>query len=189
MDAILAEWADHTKGNQTLYAKFTRTDMIQAWKDRSVFDGVAVLKSPNRAYLNFNKFDANGKPQPHERIIVTPENVYQFDSPKKQVHIYQMADNPQQRALDEGPLPFLFDMNVEKARQRYAMTFYKEDEQYYYIIVDPRADADRGAFRPGLDLLEQEDLPSRSHHPVRSEQRQGHQDLRHRRGQAQPAPG
>lgn len=146
MDAVLEAWAKRTQATQTFYAKFTRSDVVQAWKDRTDFDGVAVLKSPNLAYLDFKKLGPDGKPTPHERIVVTTDHVYQFDSTKKQVHIYQMSQDAQQRALDEGPLPFLFNMQPDRARERYAMTLRQENEKHYLIAVEPRQEADRQAF-------------------------------------------
>lgn len=146
MDAVLEAWAKRTQATKSLYVKFLRTDIVSAWNDQSTYEGLAVLRTPNLAYLDFKLIGAEGKATPHERIVVTPDFVYQFDSPKQQVHIYQMAQDAQQRAMDEGPLPFLFNMNVAQARERYAMTLARESEKHFLVSIDPKAEADKEAF-------------------------------------------
>lgn len=162
MDAVLAAWAKRTQANTSLHAEFIRTDKVAAWNDQTSYEGLAVLKTPNLAYLDFKLLGEDGKPTPHERIVVTPDFVYQFDSPKKQVHIYQMAQDAQQRAMDEGPLPFLFNMDVDSARERYAMTLAQESEKHFLVSIDPKNEADKEAFgRAYIWLNKKTFLPDR----------------------------
>lgn len=146
MDAILEAWSKQSKTVQTLYARFTREDVVQAWQDKTRYDGTAYLKSPNLAYLNFEKFGEDGKSKPYERIVCNGSQVYHFLADNKQVHIYTLAEQERQRALEEGPLPFLFNMDADRARLRYQMTLLQENEELFLIAITPIQQVDREAF-------------------------------------------
>lgn len=146
MDGILDAWSQRSKTVKSLYARFTREDVVHAWQDRSKYDGQAYLMSPNLAYLNFEKVGEDGKPAPYERIVCTGDRVYHFMADSKQVHVYTLAQQERQRALEEGPLPFLFNMDAAQARLRYQMTLLQENEELYLIAITPLQKVDREAF-------------------------------------------
>ena len=70
-----------------------------------------------------------------------------------------------QRALEEGPLPFLFNMKASEAEARYLMTLVSEDKDFYVISVAPRLRVDQEAFSKaflklnGKTFLPGSDLP------------------------------
>ncbi len=156
MDAILDAWSKRSKTVQTLYARFTREDVVQAWQDKTRYDGTAYLQSPNLAYLNFEKFGEDGKSKPYERIVCNGSQVYHFLADSKQVHIYTLAQQERQRALEEGPLPFLFNMDATLARQRYQMTLLQENDELFLIAITPLQQVDREAFSRAYVYLDKE---------------------------------
>ena len=58
---------------------------------------------------------------PDETIICGANEVWQYLYPTKQIFVFPLAKEQRQRALDEGPLPFLFNMKAEEAQARYEM--------------------------------------------------------------------
>jgi hypothetical protein len=52
----------------------------------------------------------------------------------------------QQRALEEGPLPFLFNFQEATARQRYHLDLVGENEKYEVLRIMPREQIDQASF-------------------------------------------
>src|SRR5579883_1135188 len=113
-DRLLELWEKQSRLLKTLDVKFHRVDKSPAWDEDEHFEGRAILKSPNLARLNFDKVGVDPKkqqkPEPYELIICTGKEVWQYRTDLKQIFIYPLAKQDQQHALEEGPLPFLFNM-------------------------------------------------------------------------------
>ena len=73
--------------------------------------------------------------------------VWQYLYDGRQIFIFPLAKGERQRALDEGPLPFLFNMKAEEAEARYQMFFEKENEKHYTVKVLPKVQEDRESFK------------------------------------------
>jgi TIGR03009 family protein len=147
MDAVLRAWETESQNTRTLYAQFQRKDFAADWETTTHYQGDAFLQSPNLAYLNFDKLDeATKKYAFNERIVCTPDRVYQFLAETKQVQVYDLARNQRQRALEEGPLPFLFNMKAEDAKKRYRMELLDENDAQCLIRIDPIQGIDKEAF-------------------------------------------
>ncbi len=124
---------------KTLDVWLDRIDKNPQWDEEIHYEGRAVFKSPQLAYLDFKKIktkrDAQGKlvpladpkdpkkpwSTPQETIICGATEVWQYLYPVKQIFVYPLAKEQRQRALDEGPLPFLFNMKAKEANARYKM--------------------------------------------------------------------
>lgn len=157
MAEVLQSWERQSQNTRTMYAKFERTDVATDWGTTTLYDGDAFLQSPNLAYLNFNKYDETTKAYTfNERIVCTPDRVYQFLAETKQVQIYDLAKDQRQRAMEEGPLPFLFNMKAEDARNRYEMTLLGENEKQCLIRIKPLQKLDREAFSMAYVTLDTE---------------------------------
>jgi TIGR03009 family protein len=169
---LLMLWERQSEKLKTLDVFLYRIDKNLKWDEELHYEGRAIFKSPQLAYLNFEKVktarDAKGKLVPladpknpkkrakdaHETIICGANEVWQYLFPVKQVFVYPLAKEQRQRALDEGPLPFLFNMKAEEAKQRYKMTLLGQNEQYYSILVEPRLKQDIEAFRKAQIFLD-----------------------------------
>ncbi len=163
---ILKDWEVQSQSLKTLVVSIERTDN-KAGFGKDQFKGIAMLKSPNYAFLDFNHVDfADPKKPvvtPYERIVCTGTEVWQYDSPAEQIFIYTLDKNNRQRVLEEGPLPFLFNMKAAEAEARYEMALLKETEEHFVIGVKPRLDIDQGAFSQALLNLNKKNyyLPDR----------------------------
>ncbi len=139
MQWLLKAWEGQSKKLKTLDVHINRIDLAPAWNEELRFEGRAVFKKPELAYLNFNKVkttkDAKGKQvpvvnpkdgkpvsTPHETIVCTGREVWQYLHDLRQVFVYPLAKEERKRALDEGPLPFLFNMKAQEAERRYFLS-------------------------------------------------------------------
>jgi TIGR03009 family protein len=147
LDELLHAWEVQSQRTTSLRATFTREDLDRAWNAKTYFAGTAVLKSPNLAYLEFQKYSDDLKTKSFsERIVCSGDRVYHFQADTKQVHIYELAQEDRQKALEEGPLPFLFNMKASQAKARYKMALLDETAAEWLILIEPIAEVDRQAF-------------------------------------------
>jgi len=175
MDHLLKLWEGQSRNLKSLDVLIYRKDV----DSRAVlggeehYQGTAKFESPNRAYIEFNliKLDRNKKDvidpktkrrvtEPYERIKCTGTEVWQYKFDTKQIFVYPLNKEEQARALDEGPLPFLFNMKADDARNRYHMTLMPEkpDAKVHLIKVQPKLAIDQADFGEALVELEKKYL-------------------------------
>jgi TIGR03009 family protein len=162
MDRVLAEWEVRSKKVVSLDVLFDRIDISPGWGNQ-YYQGRAMLQSPDLACLQFQKYkiDAAGKkilakkdgkvvpqlePEPFERIVCTGSKVLQYDWNEKKIFIFPLDKDSRQKALQQGPLPFLFNLKAAEAKRRYSMTLLKQDEKDYLIGIRPNEDIDKESF-------------------------------------------
>ena len=176
MQWLLKAWQGQSAKLKTLDVRIYRIDRDFRWKDEVHYEGRAVFKSPNLAYLDFSQLklapNAQGQPAPvkdpknekawlkthTETIICGQDAVWQYLYPGKQIFVFPLAKGERQRALDEGPLPFLFNMKAEEAEARYQMSLEGENEQYYLVKILPKLQEDKESFKMSLLYLEKKFL-------------------------------
>ena len=121
IDDLLKLWERQSSKLKTLDVWLYRIDKNPQWDEEIHYEGRAVFKSPQLAYLDFKKIktkrDAQGKlvpladpkdpkkrwSTPQETIICGATEVWQYLYPVKQIFVYPLAKEQRQRALDEGP--------------------------------------------------------------------------------------
>jgi TIGR03009 family protein len=156
MNQLLDAWEAQSKKVTSLDVAFDRIDKLgAAWGD-VYYQGRAMLKSPDLACLEFTKckVDDNGKPlqprqlesEPNERIVCTGKEVLQYQWDEKVVYVFPLEKEVRQKALQQGPLPFLFNMRADDAKKRYGMRVLKQDDKEYLISIVPREDIDKQSF-------------------------------------------
>jgi TIGR03009 family protein len=164
VDKLLAEWERRSSQLTTLTVAFNREDKMKGWEPES-YRGNAFLQSPNLACLHFQKQKGQGKAVTfidHERIVVNAQEVRQYDFMTKEIFVFPLDRNQRKRALQEGPLPFLFNMKAAEAKQRYLMTIREQNRTSYLIDVLPLIEQDRSVFsRAYLQLNKTSFLPDR----------------------------
>jgi TIGR03009 family protein len=171
MKKLLKQWEVQSARLNSLSVGFTRIDTSH-WGDEE-YQGRAYLKKTpaegqksHLACLHFQEVTRGADKQPqvadHERIVVTGTEVRDYDYKTKQIFVYPLARQDRKRALQEGPLPFLFNMNAGAAEARYTMSLLKENADAYLIEVIPLVDQDKEVFSQALLLLSKKTfLPDR----------------------------
>ncbi len=165
MKQLLKAWEQRSAQLKSLDVEITRVDDAAAW-GKEQYEGRAMLKSPNLARLDFSKVDKTDPKKPKlvhdERIICTGKEVWQYKSQQKQIFIFTLDKENQKRALEEGPLPFLFNMKAAAAEARYKMTLISEAKDHWVIEVVPLLQVDQEAFSLAFLRLTRENyLPDR----------------------------
>ncbi|MDR3633201.1 MAG: outer-membrane lipoprotein carrier protein LolA [Isosphaeraceae bacterium] len=148
MDAILRAWEKQSMGRMTIDARFVRLDVSKVWGNTE-YRGRASLQSPSLAYLELKKVDKQKKPPtlvPHEEIICTGSHVLQYAYETQQIFVFPLAKDQRKRALDEGPLPFLFNTRAAELTARYDLSLVDENKDVYLIGVMPRLETDQESF-------------------------------------------
>ena len=171
MERLLLAWEKQSSLLKTLDAKVFRRDYIVDWDEYEYFEGRAIFQNPNQAFIDFRKIkqDKNKKPvkdaktnawvsAPKERIVCTGDEVWQYDSDTKQIIIYPLDKDQAAKALEEGPLPFLFNMKADDAKRRYHMSLVSEDDKTYGVKVTPKLDVDQASFSTAFVQLDRKYL-------------------------------
>jgi TIGR03009 family protein len=166
MEQVLAEWEKRSKLIGSLDVIFDRIDRSVGWGDQ-YYQGRAMLQSPDLACLQFQRYkldpkEPKGKPlflpgkdgklvaqleaEPYERIVCTGAEVIQYSWDVRKMIVYPLDEESRQKALQQGPLPFLFNMKASEAKKRYTMTLRKQDEKDYLIEITPNEEIDKKSF-------------------------------------------
>ena len=166
LERLLGKWEEQSRKLTTLDVSFTRTDKSPAWNELIEYQGRAYLQSPNLACLHTKKIESKPgeKPVPvdDERIVCTGKDVLQYNYGTKQIFRFPLDKEDRKKALQEGPLPFLFNMKVVEVKQRYGMTLISENDKAYLIAVIPQTANDRDVFSKAfLQLNRTTFLPDR----------------------------
>lgn len=159
LEWLLTKWEQQSAKLKTLDVSILRIDDAPAWGDKDYYEGRALFKSPNLAFIDFRRIKVeNKKPvrdpkdpkkwvsTPYERIICTGDEVWQYSSDTQQIFIFPLEKDEQKKAVEEGPLPFLFNMKAEDAKKRYQMTLMSEDQKSFGVSIKPRLKEDKESF-------------------------------------------
>ncbi len=169
MQQLLRDWEAQSAKLKTLEVSIYRIDKLADWDDEEHYTGSAAFEAPQLAHLDFRKVkmqtqaDPKNKDKkrvvpvrnkdnqivstPHETIVATAKNeVWHYRYEVKQVLIYPLNKDQRKRAIEEGPLPFLFNMRVAEANARYQMTLRGEDEKSYLVKIVPLLKEDQDSF-------------------------------------------
>ena len=160
LDRLLKLWEQKSTELTSLDVKILRIDQNPAWDVLEYYDGRALFKSPNLAFIDFSKIQQDKKKKPlrdpknvknwlstpSERIVCTGQEVWQYKSDTQQIFIFPLGKDQKQKAIEEGPLPFLFNMRAADAKKRYEMRLISEDEKGYGISIIPKLDEDKESF-------------------------------------------
>lgn len=145
LDAILREWEQRSAERATINAQFNRRDVSKVWGNTE-YQGQASLQRPDLARLEMRKVDREKNPPvfvPHEEIICTGKHVLQYMHETRQIFVFPLAKEERQRALDEGPLPFLFNTRADDLKRRYDLSLRDENKTVYLLAVTPLLAADQ----------------------------------------------
>jgi TIGR03009 family protein len=167
MEAILRRWEAVSEQNVTLCAKFKRTDSTKFGSVQK-YEGEALFRKPNLACLEWKQVvqdkDGNDKRVFTERIVCGGDKVYQMLGPTKQVMVYTLPHDERRRALEEGPVPFLFNMRMDQAKSRYRWRLLREEAPtkgtpgFYYVEIRPLHPIDMEEFSVAWVKLNQATL-------------------------------
>ncbi|MBX7166269.1 MAG: TIGR03009 domain-containing protein, partial [Pirellulales bacterium] len=112
LDLVLKQWEQATQGINDMSCAFDRWETDQVFNKVSQAKGELKYRSPDKGLYRVD----NG-----EHWICDGQSVFEFDAQQKQVIERQLPPELQGKAIVDGPLPFLFNAEVAKLKQRYWM--------------------------------------------------------------------
>jgi TIGR03009 family protein len=168
-EQLLKLWERQSTRLKDLKLLIYRIDKTPGWDEELHYEGSAAFKNPQLAFLDFNKVktrlvrdpknpkkskvedlvDPRTKTRvstPYERIVCTGPELWHYRFDKTQIFIYPLDQDAQRRALDEGPLPFLFNMKAQNAQERYQVSLQGEDNTVYFVAIKPKLKEDKENF-------------------------------------------
>ncbi|AMV39464.1 hypothetical protein [Planctomyces sp. SH-PL62] len=168
VDTLLKRWESQSTKLKTLDVTIFRTDVIPAWDEIEYYEGRAIFKSPNLAFIDFKKIKQGEDKRPikkadgeawesthEERIVCTGTEVWQYKTDTSQIFIFPLEKDQAEKAIEEGPLPFLFNMKAEEAKKRYTIGLMATpDDKSYGVSIKPKLDVDRESFSQALVQLD-----------------------------------
>ncbi len=179
MSQLLADWEGQSEKLKTLELAIYRIDKDPQWGDEEHYLGRAAFKTPQLAFLDFRKVKMQEKPDakdkkkktlvplkkdnqivsvPFETIVCTAEEVWQYRYDVKQIFIFPLDKDQRKRAIDQGPLPFLFNMRAADAQKRYKMELKGQDNDRYLVRIEPLLQQDQDTFSVAWIYLNKEYL-------------------------------
>lgn len=93
-----------------------------------------------------------------ERWICDGANVLKIDDSQKTVETFPLPESARGQQIMDGPLPFLFGMPPEKAKQRYQMRIVDTTPTKYIIQVLPRLPQDAANYKWAVVILERKTM-------------------------------
>ena len=185
LDEIVEQWEQRGAGGKTLKVAFERIEKSAKWGDK-VTRGVMLLKSPNRACLEFQRarIGLGGKPvkqldgaglpvideerEPDQRIVATGQEVVQYEWDEKRVSLYPIKSGSQSSPWSPEPVllwlkvPFLFGLTAAEVRGRFDLQLIPTQDRHHVIALKPRDPLDQRWLRQAVIWLDRETLaPSR----------------------------
>lgn len=142
LERILMEWEARSSKIQTLQAEFSHYYYDEVFGQRDpntgrvkaqLGRGELVFESPDKGVFRVYDGEKRGLldliEKDRERWVCTGTEVYQYDNRLKQVTITPLPPEMRGTAISQGPLPFIFGMKAQQAKQRYRMLLRPLKEQ------------------------------------------------------------
>jgi TIGR03009 family protein len=156
LDRHLLKWQEEMTKIESIWAKLDRYEKLKDGTTR-VFKGEARYLKPNLAALQMVRQD---NPNKYEMYICSNQYFYEYKPDTKEI-FYRKLEMKEMQAQSNF-LSFLFGMNAAEAKGRYTLKLGKENENYIYITIEPRLDADMREFKKAeMVLLAKTMMPRR----------------------------
>ncbi len=177
LDQALQEWYDASKGVVRLEGKHQRYLYDYQWAVSKRAEGEFYYEAPDKGRIDLSpaKVKPNEKfaktspitnkpvtfdvePDSAERWVCDGTKILEIDDQNKQVTSYEIPKQAQGANIMDGPLPFLFGMAPEKAKQRYILKLIQASEARYVIQVFPKWQQDAANYKWATVILERKTM-------------------------------
>ena len=164
LHSVLAAWERNSSATKTLEAKFTRwhydlngVPAANVHSERA--DGVLKYAKPDRGLFRVDRlvfFAGMEKDQPvyrempgqfGEHWVCTGKQLIEFDRSQKECKIRNLPPEMQGQQIIESPLPFVFNLDAAKIRERYWVRQVEAPEGVVLIEAWPKRQQDRSQYK------------------------------------------
>ena len=170
LDAVLTQWYEQTKQVTKLQGEHHRWIYDETWRVEMRSKGVFYYEAPDKGRIDLEPIDPAKDPvpaamqastsQPYELKSDQPEmwicngkEIMQINNVMKEYERIPLPPNQQGQNIMEGPLPFLFGMPPEKAKQRYRFQLVGQDANQVKLRVYPLRQEDAANWREAYLIL------------------------------------
>ena len=163
MEQLLAAWEQQSSGTKRLEAKFRRWHFDPLAAPAGVHatwaEGVIKYGAPDMGLfrvdqLKFFSGIVEGKStyksvegQFGEHWVCNGKELLEFDRSKKECRIQQLPPEMQGKDILESPLPFVFNLNAARIKDRYWVRRIEAPADVFVIEAHPKRQADRAQYR------------------------------------------
>ena len=159
LNQILIDWENKTKGIHKLSGKHRRFEYDHVWEVEKRADGKFYYESPDKGRIDIEvveldkgeqsqKIGKAGKPYEvksaiPEKWICDGKKIASANVREKTYIVLDIPPDQQGQNIMDGPLPFLFGLPAEVAKQRYHITILPQtNEQFVWLKILPKRAAD-----------------------------------------------
>lgn len=155
MNNLLEQWGERSRSYKTIRAEFTLRDFDKDFGTQ-IFDCVALIQSPNLVSLEKAERAGDGTVRRVNRKAISDRDelfvcdgtsIYQYVGKSRQVLVNELPPEDRNKPLQEGALPFLFNMEPERVKRRYRFFLRQIHENYWFVQIEPRMANDPDEFR------------------------------------------
>ncbi len=169
-DKVLQAWANATAQVKKMDGKVRRIEYENVFRAEKHSEGKFWFEAPDKGKLalkglTFAPGARGGRfalaPGDSDEWICTGREIYQIDRELKQGDVFPIPKDAQGANIMHGPLPFLFGMPPNVAKQRYWLFLKKQTATTAQIVAYPKWAADRQNYQYAqIILLKKNFLPS-----------------------------
>jgi TIGR03009 family protein len=157
LDRYLQRWEQEMQKVQTLSAQLERIEKDKAFNTTQKFLGWAqYMKSgtgPTAMNLATLEMRQEKRNEIHEKFICTGTFLYQFSPAKKEIHAFDLPKKEGGQMAEDSFLTLLFGVKAAEARRRYDLKMTNEDDNYIYVMIQPRFAQDKADFQRARIVL------------------------------------
>lgn len=115
LDRLLNDWEKRNLAVQTITCAFERWEFDRVTNTRKYAKGELNYSNPDNA--EYKVFDSDGNVSEH--WLCTGKSIYEFKHAEKTLVERQLPLALQGKAIEDGPLPFVFNSKAKKLKERY----------------------------------------------------------------------
>jgi len=163
LDQVLLAWQQQSQGTKRLESKFRRWhyDLIAApaGVHSSWSEGVLKYGAPDKGLFRVDTLKfftgiveakatyAETPGQFGEHWVCNGQALLEFDRTKKECRIQQLPPELQGKEIFESPLPFVFNLDAAKIKQRYWLKQLEAPAGMVVIEAHPKLQSDRAQYK------------------------------------------
>jgi TIGR03009 family protein len=171
LEKILIKWETESAKIKSLHGKHTRKEYNDTFKVEKVSEGEFFLETPDKGRIDMmaktpKKGEVGSRKDsetlesyalekgPSERWICTGEEIISFNEDDKTYVREELPPSMRGKNIVHSPLPFLFGMKAEDAKNRFNLTLVSVGEDIVRLKVIPRMDSDRQNYHEAHIILD-----------------------------------
>ena len=157
LDAYLTQWQQTMEGVQALSATLKRTEKDQVTDVQKEYTGftkyLRVSSGGSTQNLALLEMTPKGKNDFSERFVCSGAFLYEFRPSEKEIRAHEIPKPKSGQVSDDNFLSFLFGMKKDDAQKRYDLKLDHTDDNYLYVMIEPRYPADKVDFKRAQIVL------------------------------------